>query len=355
MQPINHLSGQANAHSVLAVLYAIINLHAASRLSTHAIQVASLVNDNDAKLAGMDEVINGGTTSVGAQLRRLQTPTPIDDPFAEELQVTGDEPKRHHTVHAVAVSGDFPAIAALGPWKGSVSAHCYDRKSTLDQRSEHYGKPFSLLKPTEEGFRRLTVADLIDCVNRAAQEKRKTYRAQILGDMGLNAESFVFNDDGTWEYNFALARIPHLDWLNAISYDAMHTSLLGTVTQEIYQSQYMFIVNREYYSRVEVNQTKLEYKGLPPGAQIPDFAKYVEEGQSGKKPSLSGRAKFSASQARTWLEHGTSIMEILFTKKVRRIHHALRPMCLCVSLRISEDYSVQDRPRLAIVAGFGRL
>ena len=169
-------------------------------------------------------------------------------------------------------------------------------------------------------------------------------------------DSFVFNDDGSWEFNFPLARLPKLDWLNGNSHDHMHTSLLGTVTLEIGLSQYMFIVNRGYYSRLELNQTKLEYKGLPPGAQIPDFGKYIEEGKAGKKPDPNGRAKFSASQARAWLEHGTSIMELLFAKKARR--HTTRSVstrassphyCAAAHNSLAGNHRVQRRCCLAVV------
>ena len=128
----------------------------------------------------MDEVMNGGTTSLGAQLRRVDTPVLVDDPFRKELHITDIAAKRPMSVHAVAVAGDFPAMAAMGPWKGSVSAHRYDRKSTLDQRHEKYGKPFSLLLPDPDGFRRLTLKDIFDCLDEAAQEPRKTYREAIL-------------------------------------------------------------------------------------------------------------------------------------------------------------------------------
>ena len=320
-QPINQLSGQANHHSILAVLYAVVNFHHSTRLSTHAIQVATIVNDHDAKLASMDEVINGGTTSLGAQLRRLDTPTLVKDPFRTLMPDTGDAaPTRPMTVHAIAVAGDFPAMASMGPWKGSVSAHCYDRKSTLDQRSDEYGKPFSMLAPRPQqgdfqSFRRLTLRDIIDCVDEAAATSTKAEKEEILGNMGMNWESFVFHDNGKWEFNFALARLPYLDWLNGNSHDAMHTSILGTITQEIGYSQYMFITVRGYYTRLEINSAKLAYKGLPPGTSIPDFGKYITEGEEGKRPK--NRAKLSAGQARAWLEHGTSIMELRFRQNVR--------------------------------------
>ena len=145
-QPVNQLSGVAHSHSVMIVMYAIINLHPGSRMSAPAIQVACIVNDHTAKEVSMNEIINGGTTSIGAQLRRLQHASSVSDPFR-----TSDTGERLMTVHAVLAAGDFPALASLLPSKGSVSAHLYDRKSTLDQTSDVYGKPFSLLHPDGEG------------------------------------------------------------------------------------------------------------------------------------------------------------------------------------------------------------
>ena len=150
-------------------------------MSDPAIQVATLVNDADAKLAGMYEVFNGGTTSLGAQLQRLQHLAEVNDPFRDRFK--NPEARRLMSIHAIGVSGDFPALAALLPSKGSTSAHRYDRKSTLDQRSDRYGKPFSLLQPTGVGaFRRLESNDILDAVSRAAKEKRVTYRHDILSN-----------------------------------------------------------------------------------------------------------------------------------------------------------------------------
>ena len=107
----------------------------------------------------MNEIINGGTTSIGAQLRRLQHASIVPDPFR-----TSDTGERLMTVHAVIAAGDFPAIAALLPCKGSVSAHRYDRKSTQDNTSYLYGETFSLLHPYGEGaFRYVLHARL--CIN----------------------------------------------------------------------------------------------------------------------------------------------------------------------------------------------
>ena len=285
------------------------------RLSAPALQVACIVNDHDAKIAGMNEVINGGETSLGVQLRRLQTPYARPDPFLKS-----DTGMREQRVHCVAVAGDFPAMAAMLPSKGSTSAHRYDRKSTLDQTSDLYDKPFSLLHPQGEGaFRRLTYDDFRTCLDKAAQEHRVTYRRDILDKLGFDSKSFIFPGDGTWELNFALAGIPLLDWLRANSHDVMHTSLQGTVPLEIGLSQFMFIVVRGYYTRLEINSMRLEEGALPPGVTLPEFGDYIEKGRGQgdqRRPQLNGRVKFSASQSRVWLEYGTGIMERLFEKKV---------------------------------------
>ena len=99
----------------------------------------------------MYEVINGGTTSLGAQLTKWRVERPVPDPFG--LMAT-----RPMSIHAVIASGDFPAMADMLPFKGSVSANQYDRKSTIDQRSEKYEEPFSLWQAGDdpEAFRRRT-------------------------------------------------------------------------------------------------------------------------------------------------------------------------------------------------------
>jgi len=308
---------------VLAILYAVINLHPASRMSDPAIQVATLVNDADAKLAGMYEVFNGGTTSIGAQLQRLQHLAEVNDPFRDRLK--NPEARRLMSIHAIGVSGDFPALAALLPSKGSTSAHRYDRKSTLDQRSDRYGKPFSLLQPTGVGaFRRLESKDILDAVSRAAKETRVTYRHDILSNAGLVSEAIIFDADGSWKFNFALIMIPLMDWLRGNSTDNMHTSWQGTVPLEAGLLIYVFIRRRAYFTRAELNAEVLMYKGFPPGVRIPQFGKYLEEGVAGNLPSPTGRVKFTASQSRYWLEHGTSIMERLFKRNVRAQRAAQR-------------------------------
>ena len=121
VQPINHLSGQSNVHSTLAIMYSIINVHPARRMTIPAIQLATVCRDADAKSVGMDEIINGGTTSAGAQLRKFQVPC---EPVSMRNPAGGIE-KRGFTVSAPLATGDFPAMASMLAVKGSTSAHRY--------------------------------------------------------------------------------------------------------------------------------------------------------------------------------------------------------------------------------------
>jgi hypothetical protein len=330
-QPINQLSGNSNEHNILAILYAIINLHPANRMSAPALQLASVCNNHDAKAAGMYEVINGGTTSLGAQLTKWRVERPVPDPFG--LMAT-----RPMSIHAVIASGDFPAMADMLPFKGSVSANQYDRKSTIDQRSEKYEEPFSLWQVGDdpEAFRRRTKKDIEDVLKEAALEHRKTYRESMLTNVGMNAESFIFHENGDVEPRFALAGIPDLDYLFANSHDEMHSSLQGPVPLEIGLQQFVFIRVRKYYDRSDLNSAKREYK-LPPGVTLPDFGLYIEEGRAGPLPDYNGRVKFTAAQSRVWLEHGTSIMELIFKKKVSH----------CPALRRRHERAAQTLPRNA--------
>ena len=54
-------------------MYAIINLKPATRMSTTAIQVATLVNEHTAKNVGMVEVLCGGTSSLGHSERSYKS------------------------------------------------------------------------------------------------------------------------------------------------------------------------------------------------------------------------------------------------------------------------------------------
>ena len=71
-QPISVQSGQAVHHGTLVICYSIVNLHPWLRMHHHALQVVTIVVEPDAKKNGMTEVNNGGATSFGAQLQKLQ-------------------------------------------------------------------------------------------------------------------------------------------------------------------------------------------------------------------------------------------------------------------------------------------
>ena len=247
-QPINHLSGQANQHSTLAILYSILNLKPSLRMTIPAIQIATLCRDIDSKEVGMDEIINGGTTSVGAQLRKFQHPTdPVDI-----RTPAGTIEKRAFTVHAPLATGDFPAMAAMLAVKGSTSAHRYDRLSTIDQRSPHYGKPNSMLRPNTPGipswFKRVTHEDVDEVLAKAAAAPA-AQREAMLTDIGRNVSSYDFDNRGGYVANYPFARIPLLDDIDGISTDEMHTSLSsGTGAQEGYLQQYYNIRIKKYYN-----------------------------------------------------------------------------------------------------------
>lgn len=311
-QTTRSLSGMLHDHSLLGVMYCIINLHASVRMSAPALQIATVVNEHDAKATGMDEVLNGGSTSIGAQLRAL------GQQHETTVRLASGTMPRQVSYHAVCYAADFPAAAAGLASKGSTSAHRYDRKSTIDQRSPSYNttEPVSLLHPREGGFKRVTYKMFHRYVRNAASLSTAAEREAYLTDVGLNAASFSFDGQGGYQLKFALSRVPGLDWLEGNSHDWMHTSLLGPVNLEIGNMQYVFIRIRGYYARLEINDfSKHEYE-WPAGCSVPEFGHYVEVGIKGNLPDPTGSARFSAAQARHWLEHGTQVMEGCFARKV---------------------------------------
>ena len=199
-QPVNINNGNANSHSILAILYAIINLDPYTRTSPNAIQIATLVNEHDAKRSGMTAIMNDGESSVGAQLRVLQHSQPA------VMRSPSGAPETHPlSVHCPVYTGDLPAVGSITPCKGSTSAHRYDKNSTLDQRSPHYLKPFSLLRPraaasnSRAAFRRLTLSDVSAAASKAAKARTKTEREEILTDNGLCIDDFVFDGKGGYK------------------------------------------------------------------------------------------------------------------------------------------------------------
>ena len=297
------------------------------RTSHKALQVACIVSEHDAKTAGMDEVLNGGQTSIGAQLERLRVPT---ERMVRPVTGAGAVP-RHMAWYAVAYAADFPAAAMALAAKGSTSAHRYDRKSTIDQRHPDYDSatPFSLLEKrradgSKQPFKRVTYATFDKWLTDAAKLTESTERAAFLTDKGLDAACFDFDGKGGYQSKFALSKIFGLDWLEGNSHDYMHTSLLGPVGVETYLLHFVFIRILKYYTRPELNAYLRSYD-WPPGHSVPEFGHYIEEGIIGTLPDPQGKIKFTASQSRHWLEHGTQVTEGLLAKKVRLRHVPLRP------------------------------
>ena len=77
---------------------------------------------------------------------------------------------------------------------------------------------------------------------------------------------------------------------------------------EIGLMMHMLICKHKYFTRPEINRARLDYD-WPPGAGVPEFGKYVEEGATGGVPRPAGKVLFTAAQCRHWLEHGTIIMD----------------------------------------------
>eukprot|EP00965_Chrysotila_dentata_P045192 1501877-Pleurochrysis_carterae.AAC.1 len=80
-------------------------------------------------------------------------------------------------------------MAACLPFKGSTSAHQFDRHSDSDQRSEQYGPHNSFLhyrKGLPYHFKRRTRKSVEEVVLKAAKLKSAPSRKALLDDHGLN-------------------------------------------------------------------------------------------------------------------------------------------------------------------------
>ena len=95
--------------------------------------------------------------------------------------------------------------------------------------------------------------------------------------------------------------------------------------------QFVFIRVRKWYTREDLNAAKLAHT-WPAGQSVPNFGKYIEEGEEGLKPKADAHLRFTSSQCRYWLEQGTSIMEAIFRKKVNGTRRAAPTLC-CVAHR----------------------
>ena len=167
--------------------------------------------------------------------------------------------------------------------------------------------------------------------------KTKAEREKSLTNVGLNECSFLFDGKGDYLEEYALAEryVPTSSYTTTTPTDNMHTSYQGTVPQEGYLLIFVFIRVRQYFTRLELEDSRINAR-LPPGVQIPSFRSYVEEGVAGCLPKPAGRLKFTASQSRHWLEHGTQVMESILVRKVCRLGFAfapegLRTACLLTS------------------------
>ena len=132
-------------------MVAVLNLKPQVRNTLPALHIITVCADSDCKAVGMAEVLNGGTTSLGAQIRAhaIAQKMKLRDP-------TGFGSSEHDVdFRAVAFTGDFPEMASMLPAKGSTSAWLYDRLSNIDSRTKEYveRKSFSLLR---EGMSHVT-------------------------------------------------------------------------------------------------------------------------------------------------------------------------------------------------------
>jgi len=91
----------------------------------------------------------------------------------------------------------------------SLQAHQFDRESDIDTRSEHYGKPSSLLRKGVDGipsyFSRRTEEDTHRVVSQAAAACTVAEIKRILNDNGLCYEAYEFDRRGCYKDNYALS------------------------------------------------------------------------------------------------------------------------------------------------------
>ena len=71
------LSGQMIDHGIVVVSVGIINLHPSLRMSVRTLQPVTFAYQSDVKAVGMVELLHGGVSSLGAQIRRRNEPKPL--------------------------------------------------------------------------------------------------------------------------------------------------------------------------------------------------------------------------------------------------------------------------------------
>ena len=138
--PVHMLTGHYHSHGTIVVMYAIINLSPSIRASIPAIQLATVARESDAKAVGMVELLNGGTTSIGAQVRKFSSGQKV---LLRKPCGTGFE-ERMVSVHVPYATADFPQAAAFLPFKASTSAHQYDRHAMHATCNTHTGSKNTL-------------------------------------------------------------------------------------------------------------------------------------------------------------------------------------------------------------------
>ena len=161
--------------------------------------------------------MHGGTSSVGAQIRRRRKPIKLrlrDESGHQYI----DKPTSYHAFGATA---DYPAFGEGVPAKGGTQGYMCDRLSNLDSRSMHYGKPSSLLRKNDPSvpsyFERRTRAGVDEAVKEAAGQRTIEDIKNVLNNNGLCYDNFIFDRNGGYKDNYALSSdlFDGLDWIRA--------------------------------------------------------------------------------------------------------------------------------------------
>ena len=206
------LSGQMIDHGIVVVSVGIVNLHPSLRMSVRTLQPVTFAYQSDVKAVGMVELLHGGVSSLGAQIRRRNEPKPLRLRDASGKNYV-DKPTSYHLVAGTA---DYPAYAEGVPTKGGTQAYQYDRLSNIDTRSEHYGKAHSLLRTNVPGipsyFKRRTSESVDEVVKRAACQRTIEDIKSVLDDNGLCYHDFIFDRRGGYKDAYALSSTKFRDY-----------------------------------------------------------------------------------------------------------------------------------------------
>ena len=117
-QPARMLSGQVVDHGVLIVMVAMINLHPSIRMSLRTLQPVTFCYQTDAKAVGLLEVLHGGTTSIGAQVRRCTAPPPAPHTHtaAIAIAITTTPLPHHQSCNEWCCGGKPPGEQTCNEW-----------------------------------------------------------------------------------------------------------------------------------------------------------------------------------------------------------------------------------------------